>query len=660
MYSIDDSMYDVLDTNIKETAIMNKIHQENLRTNEWMREELAAILLQPGYTERRKGLRKYVVAHRLVDPDQWIEGVSALLEDKPGVKSDAQGLANSITEKTLQGLALGILTPIDVCRAILDPVVYGQPSNKSATGYAFGQPNMEKLGFSTETSLDKLIEEERDNYGLSTLLKREISLEGVGLDRIHATVFQLLNDELGSLNEIMEAIGNAAPGNEELIVAIKHGIEQLTTTPPPHPEAAVLSELHAAVTSALMADDSSPLVEQVYDGEADIIYVPIERPRAEAMVALDTLASALGITSITDTFDQSDKAGKALAKKASKKTANVGLTIGTVETVKEAGVPNLVKVDVSKVADIFPGCKRAKGFDFDIPHFEWDGPHPDVPEIDPDFVWDKDALRRILYGLLMNKPVYLHGHTGTGKTTHIEQVSAVLRWPLHRLNLHSEISEMDLLGRDRLKNDSGTTISEYEEGILPQVMAKPCILLLDEVDFIRSGVAYILQRPLEGKGLILTVDAARFIKPHPLFRFVGAGNTQMKGDEYGMYREAKIQSSAFINRWQVWAEITYMAKPQRRKLLKAKVDGLSDDLADKIVQYSGEHLRAFTSAEIIQPLSPRDYIEAGAQMVAYMGMGLSLDEAVKEALTGTILDAAVPQDRQVLRGIVKNVFDINA
>ena len=97
----------------------------------------------------------------------------------------------------------------------------------------------------------------------------------------------------------------------------------------------------------------------------------------------------------------------------------------------------------------------------------------------------------------------------------------------------------------------------------------------------------------------------------------------------------------------------------RRKLIKAKVPGFAEELLEKTVQYTVEHLKAFTSAEIIQPLSPRDYLETAECQVCFTVMGLSQDEAMKEAIQATIIDAAVPQDAQVLKGIIKNVYDIN-
>ena len=72
---------------------------------------------------------------------------------------------------------------------------------------------------------------------------------------------------------------------------------------------------------------------------------------------------------------------------------------------------------------------------------------------------------------MTNQRCYLHGHTGSGKTTLVEQVAARLNWPFMRINFDSEITRMDLIGRDVLTNDGGVTSSKFVDGILPQMMS---------------------------------------------------------------------------------------------------------------------------------------------------------------------------------------------
>ena len=91
--------------------------------------------------------------------------------------------------------------------------------------------------------------------------------------------------------------------------------------------------------------------------------------------------------------------------------------------------------------------------DFDLPFFEWEAAHPNVPAIDPHYIFRVKELTRVIYAIVTNQRMYLHGHTGTGKTTLVEQVAAYLNYPFVRINFDSEIQRGDLIGRDVLSCD---------------------------------------------------------------------------------------------------------------------------------------------------------------------------------------------------------------
>ena len=71
-----------------------------------------------------------------------------------------------------------------------------------------------------------------------------------------------------------------------------------------------------------------------------------------------------------------------------------------------------------------------------------------VPEIDKDYIFDKDTTIAILSGFNFNKRVRVQGFHGTGKSTHITQIAARLNWPCVRVNRDSHISRLDLMGKD--------------------------------------------------------------------------------------------------------------------------------------------------------------------------------------------------------------------
>ena len=57
-----------------------------------------------------------------------------------------------------------------------------------------------------------------------------------------------------------------------------------------------------------------------------------------------------------------------------------------------------------------------------------------VPDLDPDYIFDRETTLAILAGFARNRRVMVTGYHGTGKSTHIEQVAARLNWPCIRIN----------------------------------------------------------------------------------------------------------------------------------------------------------------------------------------------------------------------------------
>jgi len=318
-------------------------------------------------------------------------------------------------------------------------------------------------------------------------------------------------------------------------------------------------------------------------------------------------------------------------------------------------------VSVKRAADVFgiTGAGRSH-FEFDFPVWEWDAPHPHVPAQDADYVFRPMSLFRVLYALITNQPCYLHGHTGSGKTTLVEQVAARLCWPFGRVNFDSEITRLDLIGRDVLTNDGGTTASKFVDGILPQLLSGPYIACYDEMDFIRPDVAYVMQRTFEGNGLVITEDGGRVVHPHTHYRAFATSNSVGQGDEFGMYQGARPQSMALLDRFKVWVHVEYMDDKQREELLKSRVPSLSADMRRKVNKYVTEHIEAFTTSKVMQPISPRGYLALGEAIATFTQLFPATDAklGVEQAIQTVILDRCSAQDKAVLNGIVNRVFSI--
>ena len=294
-----------------------------------------------------------------------------------------------------------------------------------------------------------------------------------------------------------------------------------------------------------------------------------------------------------------------------------------------------------KVIDMVDqGSEPPSLFNFDVPVFDYGAEtHCDVPELDSNYEFDKGVLSPVLWALSNNKTVYLTGDTGTGKTTHIEQIGAMLKWPTLRINMDSEMSRMDFIGRDTLVQENGTTVSRFVEGILPQAMQQGVILIADEVDFGLSDIMYAFQSVLENGGsLRLTEDGGRIVKPHPMFRIVATANTKGQGDENGCYQGARVQSQAFLDRFQVWVSQDYLSAEKEARIIKSRVPTIEDKPLDQLIKVAGEIRKAFRNGEVLTTVSPRGLETCAAFCTALGGTSENLQKAIKHCIAGRCTD----------------------
>ena len=317
-------------------------------------------------------------------------------------------------------------------------------------------------------------------------------------------------------------------------------------------------------------------------------------------------------------------------------SGGVTISVGEVNYASQSSdVPDLKNVNIEAASD----RGLPSNFNMKVPVLEWAFNHPSVPEVDENYIMRPEAIDPLLYALLANKRIWFYGHTGTGKSSLVDQAAARIMYPVIRINFDSEISRMDLIGREVLREENGVTVSKFVDGILPTAMQQPCILALDEIDFVRSDVSYVLQRLLEDDGeLIITEDGGRRITPHPMFRIVATANTQGSGDETGHYNGARVQSAAFLDRFTVWSEAQYLGRWDVLKLV---------DNNETIADYYAEHVAAFIGSSIRLPITPRG-------LVSWAELNKVIND-IEVSFEATILNRASEADRAVMKGIIDRV-----
>ena len=252
------------------------------------------------------------------------------------------------------------------------------------------------------------------------------------------------------------------------------------------------------------------------------------------------------------------------------------------------------------------------GIDVDMEIRAFSEPNEHVPEIDPDYIFDRKTTMAILAGFSSNRRVIVTGYHGTGKSTHIEQVAARLNWPCVRVNLDSHISRIDLIGKDAIVIKDGLQVTEFRDGILPWAYQNSVALVFDEYDAGRPDVMFVIQRILESSGRLTLLDQNRVIQPHPYFRLFATANTIGLGDTSGLYHGTQQINQAQMDRWSIVTALNYLPHDQEVDIVVAKVKSFADekgrDTVSKMVRIADMTRSAFINGDLSTVMSPRTVI----------------------------------------------------
>ncbi len=248
--------------------------------------------------------------------------------------------------------------------------------------------------------------------------------------------------------------------------------------------------------------------------------------------------------------------------------------------------------------------------DLEVPAYSQVTEH--VPDVDPDYLFDKPTTLAILAGFARNRRVMVTGYHGTGKSTHIEQVAARLNWPCVRVNLDAHISRIDLIGKDAIVIKDGQQITEFRDGILPWALQTNTALVFDEYDAGRPDVMFVIQRVLEASGRLTLLDQNRVIKPHPAFRLFATANTVGLGDTSGLYHGTQQINQGQMDRWSIVTTLNYLPHDNEVEIVLSKAKFFQNeegrDTVSKMVRVADMTRNAFMNGDLSTVMSPRTVI----------------------------------------------------
>lgn len=263
--------------------------------------------------------------------------------------------------------------------------------------------------------------------------------------------------------------------------------------------------------------------------------------------------------------------------------------------------------------------------DWVVPAYSETSEH--VPELDPDYIFDKNTTLAILAGFAHNARVMVSGYHGTGKSTHIEQVAARLNWPCVRINLDSHVSRLDLIGKDAIVVKDGMQVTEFRDGILPWAYQNNVALVFDEYDAGRPDVMFVIQRVLETAGRLTLLDQSRVITPHPAFRLFATANTIGLGDTTGLYHGTQQINQAQMDRWSLVTTLNYLPHDVEVSIVLAKAKFLNTkegrETASKMVRIADMTRAAFINGDLSTVMSPRTVMTWAANFEIFNDMAYS-------------------------------------
>ena len=233
------------------------------------------------------------------------------------------------------------------------------------------------------------------------------------------------------------------------------------------------------------------------------------------------------------------------------------------------------------------------------------------------------GVRELVRLILDNFRVLLVGPPGVGKTSIVQELAALMRWPMSRFNASRDVTVDDFVGCWQVVN-GGT---EFLYGPLPTAMRDGHILVIDEVDHMPAECSSILHAPLEPNGkLCITANGGEVIAAHDRMRWVATPNTTGFGDETGVHPNAQVQDAAKLDRWDVALEVTWMGWEDEARLLARY--GVPENCARAMVNVATDTRSAAARAECRYPITTRQTMAWARALAATAHVGLAFSMAV--------------------------------
>ena len=267
-----------------------------------------------------------------------------------------------------------------------------------------------------------------------------------------------------------------------------------------------------------------------------------------------------------------------------------------------------------------------------------------IPKVDENYKFQPKQLVQLLIGLSLGDNVWISGATGSGKSTLVEQVCARTNRPFIRINGRGDMESGAIFGQYVLED--GKTI--WKDGACTEAVKEGMVYCQDEPTVLPPEIAMGYQWLLENNGKLMLTDKAgdtkdKLICPYSRFRFVCCDNTKGLGDESGAFAGTNVWNTATLDRFGTSIQLDYLAKKHEVAILKAKVDGITDKMADYMVQLANLVRTSYMQGNLSFTMSPRTLLSWGEKAMFYNSAKHSLEVAFYDKLPNDAEKLAVEE-----------------
>lgn len=206
---------------------------------------------------------------------------------------------------------------------------------------------------------------------------------------------------------------------------------------------------------------------------------------------------------------------------------------------------------------------------------------------EPDAGYEKPACwEQVLDAVRNAEPVFLHGPTGSGKSTLVQEAAKTLGACFIRVSLSGGMTEEGLIGAMGLVPDHGAMRTEWQDG--PATIAlrramdgQRSVVCFDECDGGRPETLFALHAYLDNQSL--TLPTGQVLRGNGKLSIAATANTLGNGEAPGIFVGSEPLNGAFLNRFTGgFYRLDYL--PREKEVAVLERAGASPETARALVE----------------------------------------------------------------------------